>query len=147
MKTLILHAALLLLAMAGTAITAFAKGGEDRKDLESTVREFVSAGDARDLGKLEAVLAKDFRVLVSDPGKGVASVLDRAAYLSLIEQKVIGGDSRTLKIGKVVMGENGFATVTAELEGNKAVFHNQLTLVRTGEGWRIVQDAVWMQPK
>lgn len=130
--------------------TVYASGPTDKvskKELKETLQKFFSAGDHRDLPVLESLLSEQFRVVVTDAEKGVASVLDRAAYLSLIEKKVIGGDMRLMKIDKIVQQLPNVAVVSLTLEGQKANFWNQVTLVKGPEGWKIVQDTVRMETK
>jgi len=111
--------------------------------VEEVVRSFAAAGDARDLTALQTLLHPGFRV-VADMGPGAVSTLDRATYLSLLEQGKIGGGARAVELSEIQVDRN-IATVRATLTRTDAVFHTTWTLAQTEQRWQIVQDAVWMK--
>lgn len=116
--------------------------------LLAAVRGFYAAGDAQDAAALEAALHPQFRVLALDyPAPGQTGVIDRELYLTLIREKKFGGDPRTVSIDSVRLDGDRIAAVqvTASAKNSGLRFLASMTLVREGETWRVLQDAVQVQ--
>ncbi|MEL6537469.1 MAG: nuclear transport factor 2 family protein [Bacteroidota bacterium] len=118
----------------------------EERAVKSIVTEFIAAGDAQDVERLEAVLHDQYRVIWNNPEKGV-SPIDRATYLDLIGKKAIGGDKREVKFEEVTMIQSVNATVRAISEGEKATFYHDFHLVKVGSDWKLVNDLFYMIPK
>lgn len=108
------------------------------------VRQFVAAGDRRDAQILASVLHPDFRVLARMPDG--LQVMDRALYLSLVDQEKIGGVPRETTVHTVLL-QGDLATVRGSLASAKADFDCTWTLVRQDDDWRVIQDAVVFRPR
>lgn len=66
--------------------------------------------------------------------------LDKNSYFKLIKDKKIGGVARKLNI--IAADDDGhIGTAKVTLTGDKAVFHDHLTLIKTPTGWQIVANA------
>jgi Putative lumazine-binding len=113
--------------------------------LIAAVRGFYAAGDAQDAAALEAALHPQFRVVALDyPAPGETGVIDRALYLTLIREKKFGGDPRTVTIDSVRLHGDRFAAVqvSASARNSGLQFLASMTLVRQGQTWLVLQDAV-----
>lgn len=108
------------------------------------VRRFVQAGDARDASTLEAVLHPSFRVVAQMPDG--LTVMDRPLYLSLMEQKKIGGVPRETTVHTVLL-QGDLATVRGTLVSEQAHFDCTWTLAKDGGSWQVLQDAVVFRPR
>ncbi|HAA10870.1 MAG TPA: hypothetical protein DCE41_03895 [Cytophagales bacterium] len=118
----------------------------EERAVKSVVTEFIAAGDAQDVGRLEAVLHDQYRVIWNKPAEGV-SPIDRTTYLDLIGKKAIGGDKRKVKFDEVTMIQGINANVRAITEGEKATFYHDFHLVKVGGNWKLVNDLFYMVPK
>lgn len=108
------------------------------------VRTFVQGGDTRDAAVLEAVLHPSFRVVAQMPDG--LKVMDRKVYLSLIDQKKIGGVPRETTLHTVLL-QGDLATVRGTLASSAATFDCTWTLARSGDTWQVLQDAVVFRPQ
>lgn len=112
--------------------------------IKEAVRTFAKAGDQRDTGALEGVMAPEFRVVFVMGDAGEPMVLDRATYLNLVATKKIGGDDRKVQIDRIrAMGNLAWAKV--KLKGSKARFEGVLTLVKRAGSWKVMSDTTHMK--
>lgn len=137
-------------SLAATLLTGACQNSLDAAPdaLLAAVRGFYAAGDAQDATALEAALHPQFRVLALDyPAPGQTGVIDRELYLTLIREKKFGGDPRTVTIDSVRLDGDRLAAVqvTASAQNSGLRFLASMTLVREGETWRVLQDAVQVQ--
>ncbi len=113
--------------------------------LSAAVTGFYAAGDAQDAAALELILHPQFRVLALDyPAPGQTGVIDRGLYLTQIREKKFGGDVRTATIESVQFHGDRIATaqVSASAQRSGLRFLASMTLLREGEAWLVLQDAV-----
>lgn len=142
MKTTILMS--LVLAFPFLLMAQTPGKGQLKKEIESAIRAFALAGDQQNSAKMQEILGENFRAVVSSPEKGVGMVLDKATYLSMLEQKKIGGDRREVKIGKIELVSDHVASARVILKGSKADFETFISVVKSGGKWVLVQDLVKM---
>jgi len=126
-----------------SAYTVAAQKAE--KQIEKVVKQFVKGGDQNNVTILKDVLHDYHRVTLNDLKSNQVKVLDRATYLTLIENKTFGGDQRAINFETVDVFDDATATVKAKLVGSKATFYNYLSLVKVDGDWKIVQDLVFMK--
>ncbi|MEL7534096.1 MAG: nuclear transport factor 2 family protein [Bacteroidota bacterium] len=115
------------------------------KAIRKVLETFVKGGDKQDVAMLEGVLHESYRVVWNDQASGAVKVLDRTTYLSFIEQKKFGGDSRTLKIESISLQNEANASVKVFLDGNAADFRGLISLVKAEGRWQLVQDLTLME--
>lgn len=115
------------------------------KAIRKVIETFVKGGDQQDVSMLESVLHESYRVVWNDPANDKVSVLDRATYLSFIEQKKFGGDKRELKIESISIQDESNASVKLFLDGKAADFKGLLSLVKADGKWQLVQDLTLME--
>lgn len=121
-------------------MSAVAEAGPE-KAIRSAVSAFAHAGDVQSADQVAAVTDPEFRVVFQMAGAPGTTVLDRATYMKMLTDKKLGGKERSLRIEQVhVDGE--LATVRHRMKRADAEFSGVLTLVRTSDGWKVIQDAV-----
>lgn len=115
------------------------------KAIRKVIETFVKGGDQQDVSMLEGVLHESYRVVWNDPANAKVSVLDRATYLSFVEQKKFGGDTRQLKIESISLQNEANASVKLFLDGKAADFKGLVSLVKADGKWQLVQDLTLME--
>lgn len=113
--------------------------------IKQVVKTFSRAGDQQNADLLGTTLHEDYRIVWNDLQAATVKVIDRATYLSLIEQKKFGGDERRLSFEGIDVHNGNTATVKLKMIGAKATFLTFLSLVKAEGEWMIVQDLVMME--
>lgn len=111
------------------------------KEIENLIKEFVQAGDSRDVLKMDQLLEQNFRTVLNQAFGGTEiQTLDKSTYMQLLKDEKLGGDQRNFSIESVdIEGKNAFVKVT--LTGTKMIFVSHLSLVLNEKGeWKIIQD-------
>ncbi len=116
-----------------------------KAEIETRIRAFAKAGDARAVGQLEGMLHPQFRVAFSSPGKPGAALMDRATYLSLLKAGTIGGGHREVTI-EWTQVDHDLAHAKVKMSRDTARFSGVLTFVRTNGNWQVLQDATLYNP-
>ena len=120
----------------------------DQTSVQQTVTEFLAAGDAQDVGRLEAVMDPTYRVTINQfmGGEGV-TVIDRAGYLGMIAAGKLGGKPRSVTFSSIEVVGN-VAHVRAMLASDELNFDSHFTLAKDKVGvWMVVTDAPFVTPK
>lgn len=137
--------ALLSLAM-GISLMSFTQTEtKTEKAIRKVLETFVKGGDKQDVAMLEGVLHDSYRVVWNDQASGAVKVLDRTTYLSFIEQKKFGGDTRTLEIESIAVQNEANASVKVFLDGKAADFRGLISLIKIDGKWQLVQDLTLME--
>jgi len=113
----------------------------DIASIEQTIRTFAKAGDNYDVKALEKCLDANYRVVMNRLfGSKKVVVLSREVYLSKIEKKEFGGDTRTVTVHNITIN-GSTANVKVTMKGSKLAFHSLITLVKNETGkWLLVSD-------
>lgn len=113
----------------------------DKIAIEQLITQFAKAGDQRDAVSLKNLLHDDFRLVMNRLfGSEKVDLLGKSAYLKMIEEGKIGGDTRTLKILSIDITQNN-AMAKAALKGKALTFESYYQLVKNGEGqWQLIND-------
>src|SRR5689334_9395792 len=90
---------------------------------------FVSAGDARNVRAVEAILDDGFRVLFTVKGSGEVKTLESAAYLSLLGAGKLGGVTREVKVMTVAV-DGALARASAILQNGSTRFEGSYTFAQ-----------------
>jgi len=146
MRRFHLGAALVAGALLCPMGAASAPSSDDSEAVRAAVRAFKSAGESQDVAALQPLLHDGFRVLFAWTHEAGVTVLDRSGYLGLLEGGKIGGQEGVITFGKVVVRDE-IAQADATITRPDARFQSSFTLVRSGEGWQIAQDAVVVEAK
>lgn len=119
-------------------------GRGDRRDVETTLRAWVDATDARDADAVARVFMPDAVQRVRVGAKEMA--LTTQVYVSMIRDGKIGGGSTTLAIHDVEVTD-ALATALTTRTSGEIVMHDALILERTTEGWRVASASVHATPR
>ncbi|MFM9837885.1 MAG: nuclear transport factor 2 family protein [Cyclobacteriaceae bacterium] len=113
----------------------------DKILIEQTVNQFAQAGDQRDVAQLKNLLHDDFRIAMNRLfGSEKVDFLTKPAYIKMMEDGKLGGDSRTVKILSVDITENN-AAVKVSLKGKALTFQSYYHLVKNVTGqWQLIND-------
>jgi Putative lumazine-binding len=130
---------LILITIIMTSVSTMAQS--DKVVIEQTVNQFAKAGDAPDVTQLKILLHDDFRIAMNRLfGSEKVDFLTKPAYLKMMEDGKLGGDSRTVKILSVDVTENN-AAVKVSLKGKALTFQSYYHLVKNGTGqWQLIND-------
>jgi hypothetical protein len=110
---------------------------EDLSPIKEVIEAYAKGADTRNLDALDTSFHDHFRVVAMTP-EGVRN-LDKQTYLQLIRDEKIGGVDRSLDIEWITAdGDTARAEVT--LSTPKAVFHDDLALIRDSGTWQIVNN-------
>ncbi|MCE9596806.1 MAG: nuclear transport factor 2 family protein [Spirochaetia bacterium] len=109
--------------------------------IRESIERFVRAGDEQSKEMLFSVTHPEFRIIAPNfPVPGNTTVLAREQFAALLEKKQMGGESRKIDfVNWEKVGESA-AIVRARLTGQTLVFENAFSMVKSPEGWKIVQD-------
>jgi len=113
----------------------------EMKNIESTINQFVKAGDNSDAKKLATYLDDNFRVVMNRLfGSDQVATMEKSVYLEKIRSKEFGGDNRTVEIENILIN-GSTASAKVNLKGSKMTFISLLTLVQGADGnWKIIAD-------
>jgi len=107
----------------------------------NAVTDFVRGGDERNIEKLDNILHQEFRNTQNGffAEKGVV-VFDKEKYLSLIRDKVFGGNPREMEISSIEEAGN-IAIVKALLKSSELTFTSFISLVADENGdWKVIEN-------
>jgi ketosteroid isomerase-like protein len=134
MKTL---TTILVLMMTST----MTKAQTDKVSIEQVINQFAKAGDQRDVAQLKNLLHDDFRLVMNRLfGSEKVDLLGKSAYLKMMEEGKLGGDSRTVKILSIDITQNNAAAKVA-LKGKALTFESYYHLAKNATGqWQLIND-------
>lgn len=113
----------------------------DKAAVEQLVNQFAKAGDQRDVAQLKNLLHDDFRLVMNRLfGSEKVDLLGKEAYLKMMEEGKLGGDTRTVKIISIDITQNNAAAKVA-LKGKALTFESYYQLVKNAAGqWQLIND-------
>jgi ketosteroid isomerase-like protein len=115
----------------------------DQHAITQVIHHYADATASRDAATISRLFHDDFRVIaLTEEGP---RVLDKSQYLTLLKDEKIGGVARTLAI-KHINVQDKTAHANVSLTSEKAVFHDQLHLIQTPEGWQIINNLTQVTP-
>lgn len=120
----------------------------EQKAVRAALNEFLAAGDAQNVARLETVLDPTYRIVINQfmGGEGV-SVISRETYLQMIGDGKLGGTPRTVDIKSVEVVGN-LAHVRALLSSSELNFNAHYTLAKDKAAkWKLVADAPFVSAK
>jgi Putative lumazine-binding len=122
-----------------TSLTTLAQ--TDKVSIEQVVNQFAKAGDLRDVVQLKNLLHDDFRLAMNRLfGSETVTLLTKPAYLKMVEDGKLGGDSRSVQILSIDITENN-AAVKVSLKGKALTFQSYYHLVKNVAGqWQLIND-------
>ena len=116
----------------------------DEAEIRSAIEQFSTAADNQDAAGVGEVLHVEAQQFYMGP-EGLVR-LETPTYLSLIEQKKIGGEARVLNIKRIdVNGEMASAKVL--MTGKEYTFDNYISLMRVDDRWQIMSIVLRMAKK
>ncbi|WP_299894138.1 nuclear transport factor 2 family protein [uncultured Aquimarina sp.] len=116
-------------------------------EIKTVVEKFVTAGAQRNTAMFGEILHPDFRVVVNRyPTSDKTTVISGAGYISLMNQKKIGGTPyKTSILHLDIKGHS--ATVIALLEAPENSMQVTFLLVKNQENtWQIISDLTIQNP-
>ncbi|HLT33998.1 MAG TPA: nuclear transport factor 2 family protein [Aquaticitalea sp.] len=120
----------------------------DTEKIQQVITHFVKGGDASDIGLLDKVLHKDFRVTNNGfMGTSGVTIIDKTNYLDKIKSGVFGGVPRTMRI--LELDQHGtIALVKLQIESaeNDFVSYNSLVLDADNE-WKLINNLAIVKAK
>jgi hypothetical protein len=130
---------LTLILISMTSVLAVAQS--DKVLIEQTVNQFAKAGDARDVAQLKMLLHDEFRLAMNRLfGSETVTLLTKAAYIKMMEDGKLGGDSRSVQILSIDITESN-AAVKVALKGKALTFQSYYHMVKNGAGqWQLIND-------
>ncbi|MFO1472991.1 MAG: nuclear transport factor 2 family protein [Turneriella sp.] len=136
----------LLATVVAGAVTEAATGKLAERELRHSIEVFRNAGDERDLGAIDSILHKDFRLFAYFGDATNAATMDKAAYTGALRAGKIGGKPRTLKIVSIdVRGSHAACRIS--MESTELKFDNYMHWVKTERGWQLLNDLTHAVPK
>ena len=113
----------------------------DKASIEQLVNQFANAGDQRDVARLKSLLHDDFRLVMNRLfGGETVDLLGKSAYLKMMEEGKIGGDTRTVKILSIDITQNN-AVAKVALKGKALTFESYYQLIKNPSGqWQLIND-------
>lgn len=113
------------------------------KEVKTTLKGYLQAGDQNNVEALKPYLNTNFRVIVYDDKKKATSILDKKKYSAFIKTKKFGGYPRTAEYHEVLFINENMATVQVTLTSpGKPTLKNFYSLVKERNMWTIIQDFV-----
>jgi len=123
------------------SIAAIGQSQNSKAQVISAVKNFVEGGDNQDVKKLASLLHESHRLVWND-GKKDPFIADKSYYLSKIDSKEWGGDTRILEIESIELNGEVNAKVKAKLTSDKMEMHSFYSLVKVQNDWKIIEDLV-----
>ncbi|NOS55262.1 MAG: DUF4440 domain-containing protein [Cyclobacteriaceae bacterium] len=113
----------------------------DKALIEQVTKQFAKAGDLRDVAQLKNLLHDDFRLAMNRLfGSETVTLLTKSAYLKMIEDGKLGGDSRSVQILSIDITENN-AAVKVAMKGKALTFQSYYHMVKNAAGqWKLIND-------
>jgi len=119
----------------------------ENQKVEAVIREYAAAVDAQNVPEAEKFMDNHFRVfLVNLNNSGVTTILTRDEYTGMMRAGKVGGSKRQLTFLLTDIHQP-VAVVKVKLEGEKNVFTNYFSLIKTNNQWLIAQDVPQIQNK
>lgn len=111
------------------------------KEVQSTVKTFMKAGDNNDIKAMDDLLDANYRVVMNRLfGSTEVSIMQREVYIQKVESKEFGGDKRVLTFSDLVVNGNT-AMVNVEAKGAKSTTKSIIVLLKDEKGnWKLVSD-------
>ena len=120
----------------------------DNDRIKKAIIDFVKGGDNSDVGLLDNVLHKDFRVTNNGfMGTSGITIIDKNDYLNKIKSRVFGGLPRKMKIEEI--DQSGIITsvkLRIESSENDFISYNSLVLDTDNE-WKIINNLAVVKAK
>ena len=113
----------------------FEKSTDEKSEIKSLITKFASGADLQDAALLATVLHEESQQFFNGPD-GLMR-LSRENYLSMINQKKIGGSPRKLTIDSVEITGN-LAIAQATMKNEKMLFENYFSLMKVEDSWQII---------
>lgn len=134
-KNVLFIASLLLV----TVFNANAQSTE--KQISKAIKAFVKGGDQQDVALTASVMHSNFRVVINRfRDSKSATIMNKENYLSMLENKKIGGLPRKIEIVDIQIFDH-IATVRANLTSEKLMFTSNFSLVLDeNDQWMIISD-------
>lgn len=112
----------------------------EKQKIETVIREFAQAVDARNIQAAEKYLESNFRIVLNNHNNsGATVILSRQEYLSMMREGKVGGNKRIPTFLFTDVHENA-ASVKVQLAGELNIFTNYYSLIKRNEQWLIVND-------
>lgn len=125
-----------------------AKGQQDTKDqkvVKKVIRDYVNAGDEQDADELASYLDDNYRVVFFDPSSKTVIAMTKDGYVKNIREKKFGGDNREVVFEEVLIYDGKNAVVKVQFNGKMAKFKTFVSLIKTDNGWKVLQDQPLME--
>ncbi|NNE75673.1 MAG: hypothetical protein HKN31_01220 [Pricia sp.] len=121
---------------------------EEEERIKQAIINFVKGGDTSDVGLLESVLHKAFRVTNNGfMGTSGVTIIDKNEYLTKIKSGVFGGLPRKMKIEELDQsGSIASVKLRLESEENDFLSYNSLVLDTDNE-WKIINNLAIVEAK
>lgn len=116
--------------------------------IEQAIIDFVKGGDNSNIGILDRVLHKDFRVTNNGfMGTEGITIIDKIEYLNKVKDGIFGGLPRKMRIEKLDQSGN-IASVKLRIESseNDFISYNSLVLDTDNE-WKIINNLAVVKAK
>ena len=116
--------------------------------IKQSIIDFVKGGDNSDVGLLDKVLHKDFRVTNNGfMGSSGVTIIDKEGYLNKIGSGVFGGLPRKMKIEELDQcGIIASVKLRIESSENDFISYNSLVLDTDNE-WKIINNLAVVKAK
>ena len=123
------------------------KSKMENQKIEAMIRQYTAAVDAQNVPEAEKFMDNYFRVVLTNfNNSGVTTILSREQYTDMMRAGKVGGNKRQLTFLLADIHQP-VAIVKVKLEGEKNVFTNYFSLVKTNDLWLIAQDIPQIQNK
>lgn len=114
------------------------------KQVEQFIMDYAEAVDVQDITKVGSFLDSDFRIIMkSNKEKNKTTVLTKADYLNLIEEKIVGGLKRTVRIISCTQF-SGTVNVLVILESEKMLMESVYNIIDSEGSWKLISDLLWV---
>jgi hypothetical protein len=112
----------------------------EQQNVQNIFRHFTTAVDAQDAATAEKYLHSNFRVVLNNHNNsGTVTILSKEQYLAMMQAGKVGGDKRNIEF-LLTDVQGAAATIKVHLNGSKNSFTNYYSLIKTNEGWLIIND-------
>jgi aldose sugar dehydrogenase len=119
----------------------------ENQKIQAVIRDYAAAVDAQNVTEAEKFMDIHFRVVLTNlNNSGVTTILSREQYTGMMRAGKVGGSKRQLTFLLTDIHQPA-AIVKVKLEGEKNVFTNYFSLVKTDDQWLIAQDIPQIQSK
>lgn len=129
--------------IAATGLNSCTGQSKEEKEISSTIINFSKEGDKNNVKKLATYLDENYRIVLNRQfGSKVVSTVSKMDYLSKVESKEWGGDTRTVTINKIVLNkESNTAIAMVVFKGEKSTFFSTIILIKNeNHDWKLISD-------